>query len=169
MKKRPLAEADALKIVASWPRRWAICTTTVFVHRDLKPENIMICCDRTLAGDGFRARLPLPAPSPRSGQAHFQSSAPRIHGAGAGGTWPPFDEPTDIYGLGVFSMSFSRGRSPLAIAGHLHPRGAVEVRLERTPCLDQVLPVALAGQEAPISSAAGTMRGSRSAARWDPR
>ncbi|HTZ20058.1 MAG TPA: serine/threonine-protein kinase [Opitutaceae bacterium] len=108
---RPLAEADALKIVALVAEAVGYMHDRGFVHRDLKPENIMICCDRTLrvmdlglASPPLRRRHALARLTPIFGTPEYMAPEQVEHG--------PIDERTDIYGLGAILYELLTGSVP---------------------------------------------------------
>jgi serine/threonine-protein kinase len=109
---RPLAEADALKIVALVCEAVGHMHDRGFVHRDLKPENIMICCDRTLrvmdlglASPPLRHRHVLAKLAPIFGTPEYMAPEQVEHG--------PIDARTDIYGLGVILYELLTEGAPL--------------------------------------------------------
>jgi serine/threonine protein kinase len=108
---RPLAEADALKIVALVGEAVGQMHDHGFVHRDLKPGNIMICCDRTvrvmdfgLASPPLRHRHALARLTPIFGTPEYMAPEQVEHG--------PIDERTDIYGLGAILYELLTGAVP---------------------------------------------------------
>ena len=97
---RPLAEAEALKIIALVAEAVGQMHDHGFVHRDLKPENIMLCCDHTLrvmdfglASPPLRHRHVLAKLTPIFGTPEYMAPEQVEHG--------PIDDRTDIYGLGA--------------------------------------------------------------------
>jgi serine/threonine-protein kinase len=108
---RPLAETDALRIVALVAEAVGQMHDHGFVHRDLKPENIMICCDRTLrvmdfglASPPLRHRHVLAKLVPIFGTPEYMAPEQVEHA--------PIDERTDIYGLGAILYEMLTGAVP---------------------------------------------------------
>ena len=108
---RPLAEADALRIIALVSEAVGQMHAHGFVHRDLKPENIMICSDRTLrvmdfglASPPLRHRHVLARLTPIFGTPEYMAPEQVEQG--------PIDERTDIYGLGAILYELLTGTVP---------------------------------------------------------
>jgi serine/threonine-protein kinase len=108
---RPLAEADALRIVALVCEAVGHMHDHGFIHRDLKPENIMLCCDRSLRVMDFgltspplRHRHALAKLTPIFGTPEYMAPEQVEHG--------PIDERTDIYGLGAILYELLTGAVP---------------------------------------------------------
>jgi len=109
--KRPLPEADAVKIVSVICEAVGSMHEKGIIHRDLKPANIMICCDRTLrvmdfglASPPVRRRSLLAKLTPIFGTPEYMAPEQVKNG--------PIDERTDIYALGAILYELLTGEVP---------------------------------------------------------
>jgi serine/threonine-protein kinase len=139
---RPLAEADALKIVALVCEGVGHMHDRGFIHRDLKPENIMLCCDRTLrvmdfglASPPLRHRHALARLTPIFGTPEYMAPEQVEQG--------PIDERTDIYGLGAILYELLTGAVPFR---HEDPWQSAYQRTTGDPVAPRILNPALSPQ-----------------------
>jgi len=139
---RPLAEADALRIVALVAEAVGQMHDHGFIHRDLKPENIMLCCDRTLrvmdlglASPPLRHRHVLAKLTPIFGTPEYMAPEQVEHG--------PIDERTDIYGLGAILYELLTGAVPFR---HEDPWESAYQRTTGDPLAPRVVNPALSPQ-----------------------
>jgi len=139
---RPLAEADALKIVALVCEAVGHMHDHGVVHRDLKPENIMLCCDHTLRLMDFgltspplRHRHALAKLTPIFGTPEYMAPEQVEQG--------PIDERTDIYGLGAILYELLTGAVPFR---HEDPWESAYQRTTGDPVAPRILNPALSPQ-----------------------
>jgi len=111
--RRPIAEADALKIVALVADAVGHMHGRGIIHCDLKPTNLMICCDRTLRVLDFglsaapmRTRSVLARLGNIFGAPEYMAPEQVENG--------PIDERTDIYALGCVLYELLTGSVPFA-------------------------------------------------------
>ncbi len=108
---RPLAEADALRIVGLVGEAVGAMHAQGFIHGDLKPSNIMICRDHTLrvldfglASPPIRRRSLLAKLTPIFGSPEYMAPEQVENG--------PVDERTDVYALGAILYELLTGVVP---------------------------------------------------------
>lgn len=139
---RPLAEADALKIVALVCEAVAHMHARGIVHRDLSPSNILIGCDRTLRVMDFG--LAAPPLHQRSVMAKLTTimgapeyMAPEQVENGA------IDERADIYAVGAILYELLTGSVPFR---HHDPWESAYQRTRGDPIAPRALSPALSPQ-----------------------
>ena len=139
---RPLAEADALRIVGLVADAVGCMHDQGIIHRDLKPANVMICCDQTLRVMDFglvsppvRQRSILAKLTPIFGTPEYMAPEQVDQG--------PIDERTDIYGLGAILYELLTGAVPFR---HEDPWESAFLRTTGDPVAPRTLNPELSAQ-----------------------
>jgi len=139
---RPLAEADALRIVGLVGEALGAMHAQGFIHGDLKPSNVMICRDRTLRVLDFGLASPpilrrslLAKLTPIFGSPEYMAPEQVENG--------PVDERTDVYALGAILYELLTGVVPFQ---HEDPWQSAFQRTTGDPIAPRVLNPAISPQ-----------------------